>query len=236
MIRVSFPLALLFSGLLAACGGGGGDGGAAPAAAVSAATFPNVLTNYQARIRTGGTDDFTITGTCGAGTARITSSATSPVTVDGQPAYAASRSVSESVPGCQPPSRSESSTVYYNTDYTQIAQFIVFGRFDKSSGNPPPSRLPASVRVGDKGTYSTMTSYSDGNMTTVIGSRVLSYEVFADTASTALLGLFDQSYDTAGQLQFTQLSRYRIAADGQQTLIDITLRYANGTQLSYTKI
>ncbi|MEO6596163.1 MAG: hypothetical protein ABIP94_15555 [Planctomycetota bacterium] len=232
--RIFLPVALSVSALVAACGGGGGGGSAIPSVTVSTATFPNILSNYQARVLAGGTESFTISGSCGSGTAVITNGRPTATTFNGQPAFSASRTVAENVTGCSPASRSESATVYYNSAYTQIGQFIPLVRTDVAIA-PAPTSLPSSVRVGDKGVYSTMATYQDPSQT-YQGTRVLSYEVFADTATTALLALFDQNYDTSNQLQFTQLSRFRVADNGQLTLIDITLRYANGTQLVYTKV
>ena len=216
--------------LLAGCGGGGGGGDAAP---VATTEFP-VLTGYQARISAGAADNFTVSGIC-TGTASIVTGAATPVTFNGVQAFAAPQTVTVSDSNCGPAS-TVSGTSYFNANFTPLGSSIPGGEYIEFA--EPPSPLPAKASVGDSEKYATLATFRDATKAVSTGKRVLSYVIGRDTINTAIVVLVTKGYNTSDQLIFTQLSRYRIEANGSLTLIviDNQLGSTGDTHLLYTKV
>ena len=216
--------------LLAGCGGGGGGGDAAP---VATTEFP-VLTGYQARISAGAADNFTVSGIC-TGTASIVTGAATPVTFNGVQAFAAPQTVTVSDSNCGPAS-TVSGTSYFNANFTPLGSSIPGGEYIEFA--EPPSPLPAKASVGDSEKYATLATFRDATKAVSTGKRVLSYVIGRDTINTAIVVLVTKGYNTSDQLIFTQLSRYRIEANGSLTLIVIDNQPGStgGAHLLYTKV
>ena len=91
--------------------------------------------------------------------------------------------------------------------------------------------IPTSVHVGDTGVAGTINEFTDSTKTTSAGTEANSYVIEADTATTAIANLISSGRDSFNVLQFTEQDRYRIAANGNLTLISIDIQYASGTHL-----
>lgn len=223
--------------LLAGCGGGGSDSsGTSPPLTVPAATtsFP-LQAGYQARIKAGSNDDFTVTGPC-AGTANISNGAATPIVFEGSPGFAATQSATFILINC--PRTVLSGTSYFDATYAPLGSSTTGAVYEKSL--TAPVAFPASVKVGDTATVATFTRYADSTNPVVTGQRVLSYVVEADSANTAIINLISKTYDTAtpAQLLVTQQSRYRIAADGSLSIITIDNQFSttSADHYVYTKL
>ena len=216
--------------LLAGCGGGGGGG---DAALVATTEFP-VLAGYQARISAGAADNFAVSGIC-TGTASIVTGAATPVTFNGVQAFAAPQTVTVSDSNCGPAS-TVSGTSYFNANYAPLGSSIPGGEYIEFVTQPLP--LPSKASVGDSADYATLATFADETKSVPTGKRVLSYVIGRDTINTAIVVLVTKGYNTSNQLIFTQLSRYRIEANGSLTLIVIDNQPGStgDTHLLYTKV
>lgn len=211
-------------------GGGGGDSGGTTIAVTS---FP-LQAGYQARIKAGSNDNFTISGTC-AGTAIIASGAATATVFEGTAGYAAAQTVTLNFTNCTPATNAVSGTGYFDASYAPIGSSIPGVLYEKVL--TAPAAVPASVKVGDTAVVATTTVYADSTKAVITGQRVLSYVVEADTANTAIVNLISKAYNTANQPLFTQQGRYRIAADGTLSVMTIDIQYSttSTTHLIYTK-
>ena len=214
--------------LLAGCGGG--DSGGTLAAVTS---FP-LQAGYQARIKAGSNDNFTISGTC-AGTATISNGAATASAFEGISGFAATQTATLNFTNCTPATNAVSGTSYFDTGYTPIGSSIPGVLYEKFL--TAPAAIPASVKVGDTAVVATSTVYTDSTKSVASGQRVLSYVVEADSVNTAIVNLISKGYNAANQPLFTQQSRYRISADGSLTVITIDIQYSttSTTHLVYTK-
>jgi hypothetical protein len=216
---------------LVACGGGGSDAGAPVPVTTS---FP-LQAGYKALTAAGASNNYAVRGTC-SGTATVTDSAPIAASFEGVSGYSATSTLTVNLTNCTPASSSATGTTYYGAEYVLLGTSDASGEYGKVVTVPPP--LPASVQVGDAGPYASLTVYADSTKATVTGTRLFSYVVEADTASTAIVNLIAKDYDTANNLLFTQQSRYRIAADGRLTSISIDAQASTtGTvHLLFTKV
>ena len=215
--------------LLSGCGGGGSDAGSTTATI----NFP-LQTGYKARIAAGSTDNFTISGTC-AGTATFTNGAATAASFQSVTGFSVAQTATVNLTNCTPATNAVTGTGYYDANYSPLGSQILGTEFTKYAALPPP--IPASVKVGDTAAYATLNTFTDSTMTTATGQRFISYVIEADGANTAIANLIIKSYNTAGQLLFTQQSRFRIAADGTLTTVSIDIQYSttSTTHLLYTK-
>jgi hypothetical protein len=222
--------------LLAACGGGGGS--AAPATTTPATATFALSAGYQARIVSGKTDNFIVSGSCD-GTAQIATSPAVATTFEGVAGFSAAQvsTITFSNTRCTTTKPQTNGTTYFNSSYVPIGLAIVGGEYSTNTGNASPATLPATVKVGDGGTIDTMSSYTDNTKAVTTGKRVLSYAIEADTSTTtAIANFITTSYDQAGNLLSTQQSRYHMAADGTLALasIDVQFAFTSTLHLVYT--
>jgi hypothetical protein len=89
--------------------------------------------------------------------------------------------------------------------------------------------MPATVKVGDTATVGTMTSYSDSTKSIGTGKAVVSFNVEADTATTAIYDVITQTYNASNVLTLTEHDRYRVSQSGPLELVSIDVQYANGS-------
>lgn len=227
--------------LLAGCGGGGSDSSGTsspPTVPATTTSFP-LQAGYAARIKAGSNDDFTVTGPC-AGTANISNGAASPIVFEGSSGFAATQSATFILTNCTLGRTVLSGTSYFDATYAPLGSSTTGAVYEKSL--TAPVGLAASVKVGDTATVATFTRYADSTKAVVIGQRVLSYVVEADSANTAtaIVILISKTYDTAtpAQLLVTQQSRYRIAADGSLSIITIDNQFSapSTDHYVYTKL
>jgi hypothetical protein len=217
--------------ILVACGGGGSDAGAP----VTVTTNFPLLAGYKALTAAGATNNYAVSGTCN-GSATVVDSPAIPASFEGVSGYSSTSTLTVSLTNCTPASSTATSTTYYGAEYVLLGTSDASGDYATVVTVPPP--LPASIKVGDAAPYATVTVYTDATKATVTGTRVFSYVVEADTASTAIVNLIAKDYDTANNLLFTQQSRYRIAADGKLTSISIDAQASTTStvHLLFTKV
>lgn len=238
MIKTRVLAAVLgCAGLLAvsACGGGGG-GDSSVAGPVAATTTFSVRNGFAARVASGSNDNLTISGTC-LGTAQIINGASNGAVFEGVSGFSATQTNTVNFTNCSPSSSTATGTNYYDANYTPIGTLIPSLEYSKFS--TAPSALPSAAAVGDTADYATLTTYTDSTKATTTGRRVLSYVIEADTATTVIVNFIVRTYDTTPQLQLTQQTRYRMAANGTLSLVTIDIQYSGslGTaHLVYTKV
>ena len=223
--------------LLSACGGGGGGGGTPTGGGgVTSTSSFNVRSGYQARVTAGATDNYAVTGTC-AGTAQIVNGATASTTFEGATALSASQMATVNFSNCTPSLSTASGTNYFDSNFALLGSTVTGVEYAKFANGTTPTALPTGAKVGDTGTLSTLTTYTDASKSTVTGSRTVTYAMEADTATTAILNVIVKTFDTSNALQVTQQSRYRVAADGSLTVLTIDVQYSGTStaHLVYTK-
>ena len=215
--------------LLSGCGGGGSDGGSTTATT----NFP-LQTGYKARIAAGSTDNFAISGTC-AGTATLTNGAATVASFQSVNGFSVAQTATVNLTNCTPATNAVTGTGYYDANYSPLGSQILGTEFTKYT--TLPLAIPASVKVGDTAAYATLNTFTNSSMATATGQRFISYVIEADGTNTAIANLITKSYNTGGQLLFTQQSRYRIAADGTLTAVSIDIQYSTTStvHLLYTK-
>jgi len=215
---------------LSACGGGGGDSGVT----VTPVTSFALQAGYKARVSGGAVDNYTVSGSC-SGSATITTSSALAATFEGITGFSAGQTSTINVTNCVPATNTVTGTSYYDANYTILGSSIPNLEYTKVLTTPPP--LPASVKVGDTAVYATITVYTDSTKRTIVGQRVLSYVVEADSPTTAFVTLITKSYNATNQLLFTQQSKFRIQGDGTLTSVSIDVQYATTSTLHliYTK-
>jgi len=219
---------VLCTGVLSACGGGG----SVSPAPVTVTAFA-LQTGYKARIAAGSTTDYVVSGTC-SGTAHSTDSAPVAASFESKAALAANTSFSLAATNCPLASNTVVGQVFYDSNYTPLGTSVPGVAYGKFLTAPTP--LLASVKVGESNEFGVQTMYSDSTKAVLTGKRVYSYVVEADTSSTALVTFIVLGYNASQQLLVTELSKYRIAADGALTQLTLEFRYADGTDLVFTKI
>jgi hypothetical protein len=219
-------------GLLAACGGGGGDA-MTPAPGVRPTTAFALAAGYKARIASGATDNFNLSGSC-TGTATISTAAAAPATFEGVTGYSSAQASSVNFTNCAPATSSATGSTYYNASYATIGLSIVGGEY--ASFAAPPSDLPVAVKVGDTADIATLTTYTNSTKTVAKGRRVLSYVIEGDTNTTAIVNLITRSYDLGNVLLSTEQSRYHVAENGTLTrgTIDVQFSSTSTLHLLYT--
>jgi hypothetical protein len=220
--RIRLLLTIACASALAACGGGGSEH---TMATVSTASFA-LHAAYFDHVSKGQTVNFTVSGTCD-GTASMTDSAPSATTFEGANAVATTETLTVSLTNCTPSSLTATSTTYFDSSYLPLGEVTASAEFGVCL--TPATALPESVKVGDTGSFATLTEYTDSSKTVVSGTSVVSYVVEADTASTAVVNLVTRSYDASNALLTTQQSRYRIDSSGVLTLLSIDAQASGGS-------
>jgi hypothetical protein len=221
--------AALSAALLTACGGGGGDAGGMPNG--NAMAFP-LQAGYKALISSGYSIDFTVSGSC-SGTASQVNSKAQVATFEGTAGAGAVSIQTIDFGDCTPSHTVASETEYFDASYAALGSSV---ENDEYGVYEAPASFPVSVKVGDSGSYGTETLYSDSSKAQVTGRAVRTWRVDPDTASTAIGILTTQVFDATNQLDNTQQSRYRLAADGTLTILGVDIQVAgpNGLHLVLT--
>lgn len=210
---------------LAACGGGGGGGGGSASSAVVSTNAFNVKSAMAAMAANGFSKVFSISGSC-SGTFTISDSFASPgVTIGTTPAYSVNETATLSLVGCT--SASNSGNRYYDMSYMPMgAEFP--GNYSLMTA---PVTFPTAAHVGDAAIYGRANSFSNNSMAVSTGSQVLSYSITADTATTAILTLIFQTYNSSNGLTSTEKDSFRISATNTLTPVGVDILYASGIHL-----
>ena len=222
----TMALASAFSAaLLTACGGGGGGSVETPEG--NAMTFP-LQAGYKALINSGYTINFDVSGSC-TGTGTQVNQQPVAATFEGVAGFSVTSVQSITLPSCGSTSTiTGTATDYFDANLAALGSAITGGDYGVYQS---AATLPVTVKVGDKGPFGTELVYTDGSKATPTGKDVFSYEISADTGSTAIGTLTTQEYDTNDALVFTEQDRYRIAADGGLTLLSVDIQYAGSNAL-----
>lgn len=215
--------------LLSACGGGGGDSPAPPGGGGNPTTPYALNAGYTARIAAGSTDNFTVGG-CGGTvtfTAQVPVSVTTPF--EGRTdRLQSTQSQTAMLTGCT--FSPVNGTAYYSLGFLPIGvQFSFAGGTEYARLDAEPMAIPTTVRVGDTGTISILTSYTDSTKTgPPLGKRKITYAIEADgnSSNTAIAVITNGVYDNNDQLQATQKTRYRMT-ENVNTLTLLTIEFAS---------
>jgi hypothetical protein len=224
--------AALTSLALVACGGGGGDSGSSTPAPTT--TFA-LQSAYRVLTLAGATVNYSISGTC-SGTATISDAPAVAASFEGVTGYSVVETGSTNLTNCTPATLTATAMTFYDANLTPLGSSTPGFEYAKFQTTPPP--LPTAVKLGDTATYGTLTIYSDSSKATVTGSRVLSYVIETDSATSVIVNLVSKEYDTANRLLSTQQSRYRLTAAGvlSSVSIDTQASTTSTTHLLMTKV
>lgn len=214
MFRGGLAVLLSVAAMIAGCGGGGGNTSSGPVASTLAFPLQSAIRTFFAN-GTGVSQAFSVSGSCTeSGTQSITAATTS-TTFEGSPAFSATQTTTYTASNCRSVPVTYTGTFYVDTNYDELGAsstglYRVF--------QPTPT-LPASVHVGDTGSYGTAYQYTDSTKTTATGYSIISYIIEPDTATTIILNRIRRDYNMSGTLQRTTQSRARVTSTGDVTLI-----------------
>lgn len=172
--------------LIAGCGGGGGSGTTTPAPIVSSLSFP-LQSAYLSRVKSGATDNFTLTGTC-TGTATISMGIPTATIFQGISGFSIADTLTVSTTGLTNCASDSNASIYFDTNYNYIGFNISsLNQYGLVSTITP---VAASVHVGDTAVFANPlihkhNSYGDYG---IYGEQIISYVIEADTATTAIVG------------------------------------------------
>ena len=215
----------LSAALLTACGGGGGDAGSTPTG--NTIDFP-LQAGYKALINSGYTVNFDVSGSC-TGTGSQVNQQPVAATFEGVAGFSVTSVQSITLPSCGTTDTiTGTATDYFDTSLAAVGSSISGGDYGVYQA---AATLPVTVKVGDSGSFGTELLYSNSCKATPTGKDVFSYEISADTASTAIGTLISQDYDVNNVLVSTERDRYRIAADGSLTLLSVDIQYTGTNAL-----
>lgn len=212
--------------ILTACGGGGDD---APTPTTSDTTY-NLDAALKSITASGQTVNFEITasnGCVGSGVYGV-SPANRSTTFEGRSALEATSVLNISYTNCTPATFSQTTTTYYDSNYLPLG----------SIGNyytVYTLNVPTSVKVGDVGVIGNGVRYTDSTKTVRNGSVQLSYIVEPESASTAFITVATKVYNASNTLETTQLTKYRINTANSLSLESLTIQYANGVNVVFTR-
>ena len=220
-------LGLFLSVLLVACGGGGGGGGS-PGPVASTLTFPLATANENL-INKGYTLNLSVTGTqvykgnsyAVTGSVTLAQSTPTTSTFEGQTAWLNTQSMNGSVTvlSITVPITS-SAQVYSTTNYAPLGQ-VSSGSYYVMQGTPT---MPSTGKVGDTAVIGTFNGYTDSTKPIpLLGTAKISYAVEADTASTAIVNLLEEDYDTSNILNASTQTRWKIDSSGNVTFVSVRL-------------
>lgn len=217
--------AALLSTLLSACGGGGGSPG--DGTVVSSFSFP-LQTAYRTTIASGGTYNFSISGSCAGTGTQTVAPANTPSVFEGAPALSAQTTLFMAFTNCVPGTVADTVTYYYDSNYLALGHWALGSSYGVYL---TPPVLPVTVMVGNAGTIGTETLYTDNTQAVPDGRSELVYAVEADTATTAIVKLTARIYNASGTLTATEQDRFRITAAGAFTPVSTDLQYSDTSSL-----
>jgi hypothetical protein len=232
MKALKYTLATASFALLAACGGGGGGGGGGTTAVIASALTFDVRAGLRSLNVSGQNATFSVSasnGCSGSGSYNVSPTSTS-TTFEGQPALSSTAVLIINYTNCTPATISSTTVGYSDTNYVPLGasgeKYLVYtGTFN----------TPNTARVGDVGIVANALRYTNSSKTTQDGSAQISYVVEADTETTALITVITKGYDRFNTLETTQLTKYRITSANALSLVSLTIQYANGVNIVFTR-
>ena len=224
---IKYTLAATAFAVLSACGGGGGG----IAQTASTLTF-NVGLALRAITAAGQNATFTVSqnnGCAGSGSYTVSAPTTS-TTFEGNAALSSFSMLNINFTNCTPATISNTVTNYYNSNYVPLGasgdSYLVYtGTFN----------VPSTAKVGDVGIIGNAVRYSNSFKTTQTGTAQLSYVVEADTETTAMITVATKVNNSSNALEATQLTKYRINSANTLALVSLTIQYADGTNVVFTR-
>lgn len=184
---------------------------------------------YQARIVSGASEDFIVSGGC-SGTARIATAPAIASTFEGVVGVSALQTSTLNFTNCSLASNSATGLTFYNANYAPIGSSVVGSEYAKFES--PPMDWPAVVKVGQSGTVATLITYANSRLAVTTGKRTIGYEIKADgaSASTAIANIITRSYDRVALLA-TETMSYRIIENGVLTPMLLDVKFSNNSTL-----
>lgn len=178
------------------------------------------------------TDFLTVSGTC-SGNAMSTHYAPVAATFEGQAVKARQNVVDAYLLNCPVTKLYRwDLTDYYDDTTNTLLGHVQAEEYDVGSGT-----LPATAKIGDKGTFATQTVYTDSTKQTYAGKRVLNYAVEADDSAvnSAIVTVTSVRTNAANEAVVTVSNRFRVATDGTMQPLSAEQQYSNGTRLLFTQ-
>lgn len=215
---------------LSACGGGGG-GVSGPVASVESFNLKTMWTNI---LTTPSTNNVTISGTSNGvaikGSGTVAFSNLSAGTFEGLPSQkqTTTGTISVVADGKNTPMNFSIDLWVNGSNYAPLGETEVDNDYVVVTGT---GTLPTAARINDTGTLYTANRYASSTKAVLTGTRTVSYVMEADTASTALVTLIQESKNTSNVTtgKFTQ--QLRITPNGTFTRIKETA--VEGTKTNF---
>jgi hypothetical protein len=217
LVTFLLPAALLLAG----CGGGGGGGedassNPAPASTPVSASFP-AASAYRAYAASARQQSFSLSpfGFC-FGDATLTETAPAAATFEGRAAVRKTSTWVLRFNNCVPNSDTDVIEVFLDANNAEIGEFragVGYVVFDR------PLALPTSVKVGDAGSLTTASIFTDSTKKTLTGKIDYSFVAEEDSrADSILVRVTARTTHSLGQQVFSEAKTYRITAGGAMEL------------------
>jgi hypothetical protein len=211
----TLALAGLIAAGLAGCGGDDSD----PNAPVSMFPLQGAM---KARMQTGATENFLVSGVCN-GTAKVVTSPAVAATFEGAAVQSQPQATSYFFSSCVPVTSVVAGAAYYDANLAFVGDMTTGQEYSKVTTTLRP--MPLLVAVGDEVEYARLTVYADSSKATVRGRRTQSYRVTADGPRSAFVTFTAKGYDVNDVLLYTEAIRYRLTADRTLSMVGVEAQY-----------
>ena len=202
---------------------------------VSTSPSYSLLQAYKARLTTGSSERFVVSGTCN-GTATLSESAPVPANFEGSAVQSTSQTALLSFTDCSPGNTAVLGSNYYDSNSLLLGSSTPGQEYAKVIGTLAP--LPALVQVGDAATVAALNLFTDNSKTVSTGRRTVGYAVEPGGADRVVVNFTTQTFNTADQRVSVQQVRYGLDASAAFKLlsIDFSVDTAGSLRLLYTPI
>ena len=190
---------------------------------------------YTARLTTGSSERFVVSGSC-HGTATLSESAPAAANFEGTTAQATSQTALVSLTDCSPASSAVVGSNFYDSNYLLLGSVTPGQEYAKVIGVVAP--LPTLVQVGDAATVVPLNLFIDNTKAVSTGRRTVGYAIEPESLNSAVANFITRTYNTSDQLLSTQQVRYRLdhSAVFKMLSIEIQNSTVNTARLVYTPI
>ncbi|OYU32384.1 MAG: hypothetical protein CFE39_03220 [Comamonadaceae bacterium PBBC2] len=190
---------------------------------------------YTARLTTGSSERFVVSGSCN-GTATLSESAPAAANFEGLTVQATSQTALVSLSDCSPGTSAVVGSNFYDTNYLILGSVTPGQEYAKVIGIVAP--LPSLVQVGDAATVVPLNLFIDNTKAVSTGRRTVGYAIEPDSVNSVVANFITRSYNTADQLLSTQQVRYRLDNSAVFKLLSIEIQNSttNTARLVYTPI
>lgn len=212
ILKILSLLSFIF--ILSACGGGGGVGDT-PAASTNTFQLKAAYINYFNDLRS---LPFKVSGSMSGvnvtGSGTLTQSNISNGTFEGITVLQKVVTITGTLLAANGQSAPLASTTTSYADSNYVPRGSSGAEYSVITSD---INLPLTAKINDTAIWYTAKRYTSSSKTTLLGTRVFSFALQPDTASTALLKIIESEYNTSGTQTGSYITSYRMTPSGGLT-------------------